>query len=156
MLQASQEINARVFAEFGIAQSVGRSVNQGGGAAPIFVGSICQKKLRRILGFDRSVEETACFSCIRVGLRQIREGKKVSGKENAGERLSVPRGLRKPMVETAAARARDVSNDAVHHLAALLVGVKVLVKKVPQKTAALRNANSVDALYGRGGLRLIL
>ncbi len=97
----------------------------------------------------------ASFAGIRIGFRKIGEGKQICRKENAGERLSVARRLRKTMIEAASARAGDVSDDAVHHLAALLVGVEILVEKMTEKPPALRNTDSVDALYRRRGLRIV-
>src|SRR5580704_15141210 len=59
------------------------------------------------------------------------------------------------MIETATACSADMGDHAVHHHMALLVGVEVLVKKMPQKTPALRNADRVNALHGSGCLRII-
>src|ERR1700688_686688 len=50
------------------------------------------------------------------------------------------------MIEAAPASTRDVSNDAVHHLTALLVGIEVLVEKMAKKAAALRDSDSVNAM----------
>src|ERR1700722_4114783 len=59
------------------------------------------------------------------------------------------------MVEAAPARAGDVSDDAVHHLTALLVGVEVLVEKMAEKAPTLRNSDGIDTMNGRGGLRIV-
>src|ERR1700683_3373546 len=100
-------------------------MNQRCGAAPILVGRICQKKSRRTLGFDRSVKETSGVAALGIGFRKVSEGKQICRKENAGERLSVTRRLGKTMIEAASSSAGDVSDDAVHHLAALFVGVEI-------------------------------
>jgi len=90
-----------------------------------------------------------------IGFRKIGERKKIGRKEEAGERLSVARRLRETMIETASACAGNVSDDAVHHLTALLVGVEILIEKMTEKAPALGNADSVDALNGRCGLRIV-
>src|SRR3954471_24081792 len=59
------------------------------------------------------------------------------------------------MVEASASRSRHVRDYAIHHLPALLIGVEVLIDKVPQKAPALRDSYGVSALYRRCCLRII-
>ena len=60
------------------------------------------------------------------------------------------------MIETPPARARHMCNYAVNHLTPLLVGVEVLVKKMPQESAALRNSHRIRAPHRRRSLRIVL
>src|SRR5271170_1413311 len=101
MLQASEKIDADIFADLRVVQTVRRDVNQRGGAAPVLVGRICQKKFRCICGFYRSVKETSGVAALGIGFRKVSEGKQICWKENAGERLSVARRLSKTMIEAA-------------------------------------------------------
>jgi len=59
------------------------------------------------------------------------------------------------MIEAAAACPGDMRDDSVHHLAALFVGVEVLVEKMAEKAPTLRNAYRVNALHRCGGLRIV-
>ena len=59
------------------------------------------------------------------------------------------------MVKASASRAGYVSDHAIHHLPAFLVGVEILVDEVPQKASALRNPHRISAFYRRRRLRIV-
>ena len=59
------------------------------------------------------------------------------------------------MIEASASRPGYVRDHAIHHLTALLVGVEVLVKKVPQKASALRNSDGINTFHRRRRLRIV-
>src|SRR5438105_9254284 len=59
------------------------------------------------------------------------------------------------MVEAASSRTGNMCDLAVHHLAALFVGVEILVNEVPQKASALRNSYGIHAFHRRSGLGII-
>src|SRR5579859_1138304 len=59
------------------------------------------------------------------------------------------------MVKASSSRACHVSDHAVHHLTTLLIGIEVLVDKVPQKAPALRNSNGIRSLHRRSGLLIV-
>src|SRR3984957_17265724 len=105
-------------------------MDQGRGAAPVFVRRVGEKYLRRSMRFARSIEQTGGLVPLRIGFRKVAEREQICRKEEAGERLGVPRRLRKAMIEAAPASTSDVSDDSVHHLAALLVCIEVLVEKM--------------------------
>src|SRR5262245_61299719 len=60
------------------------------------------------------------------------------------------------MVEAAAPRPRDVGDHPIQNLAALFVGIEVLINEVPQKPPALRDPDSIGALNRRNRLRIVL
>src|SRR5260370_6849400 len=59
------------------------------------------------------------------------------------------------MVKTAAAGAGHVSDHTIHHLAALLVGVEVLIKEVAQEAPALRYPYSVNSAHRSHSLGIV-
>src|SRR5438270_1517146 len=59
------------------------------------------------------------------------------------------------MVEASTSRAGYVGDHAIHHLPALLVGIEVLVNKMPKKASALRDCYRINALYRRCCLRIV-
>src|SRR5580700_3061630 len=59
------------------------------------------------------------------------------------------------MIEAAPASTSDVSDDSVHHLAALLVSIEVLVEKMAKKAAALGDSDGVNAMSLGGGFRIV-
>ena len=67
-----------------------------------------------------------------------------------------PGGLREPIVETAAAGARDVRENTVQRGFALFVGIESFIEEVAQKTAVLRNPLAVDAGRGDDRIRAVL
>src|SRR6185437_14576366 len=86
---------------------------------------------------------------------QVREREEIGGKEQAGHRLRVARWLSKTMIEASATRASYVRDHAIHHLPALLIGIEVLIKKMPQKAPTLRNSYGVHAFHRRRSLRIM-
>src|ERR1700722_4546764 len=130
-------------------------MDQGRGAAPVFVRRVGEKYLRRSMRFARSIEQTGGLAALRIGFRKVAEREQICRKEDAGERLGVPRRLRKAMIEAAPASTSDVSDDSVHHLAALLVCIEVLVEKMAKKAAALRDSDGVNAMSFGGGFRIV-
>src|ERR1700676_445583 len=155
MLQASEHVDTNIFGDLCIVRTVWRNVNQRRGAAPIFVRGVGEEYFRRGVRSVSSVEQTSGLAGLRIGLGKIGERKKIGGKEDAGERLSVARRLRETMIETLSAGTRHGGGDSVLHLPALLVGVEILVEKMAEKAPTLRNSDSVDALYGCRGLRIV-
>src|SRR5580704_7734933 len=130
-------------------------MDQGRGAAPILVRGIGEKYFRRSMRFVGSIEQTGGLAALGIGFRKIRKREQICRKEDAGEWLGVARRLCKTMIEAAPARTSNVSDDAVHYLAALLVGIEVLVEKMAKKAAALRNSDSVNAMSFGGGFRIV-
>src|SRR5258708_7410163 len=115
-------------------------MNQRCCASPVFIRCVRVKNLRCGFGFCCSVQQPRCFSCLRIGLWNIREREQVRRIENTRHWLRVARRLRKTMVEASASRSGYVSDYAVHHLPALLVSVEDLVNKMAKKAPALRNS----------------
>ncbi len=70
--------------------------------------------------------------------------------------MCVPRGLREPIVETAAAGARDVRENAVQRGFALFVGIEPFIEEIAQETPVLRNPLAVDAGRGDDRIRAVL
>ncbi len=148
MLQSGKKIDARIFARRRVFQSIGGSVNQRSRTSPILVRSIGKESLRRRMRPARRVQKASRFPRLWVGLGKVGVRKQVG-------RKAVARRLGKAMVEAAPAGAGHMRNHAIHHLASLLVGVEVLVKKMAQESAALRYSYRIHPAYWCRGLGII-
>src|SRR4029077_7790089 len=122
------------------------------GTAPVFVGSIRKENLWRRVRPARSIEKACDFTGLRVGFGEVGVGKQIRREEEAGQGLRVTRGLRETMIETDAAGTSHVRDDTVHDLAALLVGVEVLVEEMAEEAATLRNSYRIDTADRSRGL----
>src|SRR5437867_11009537 len=60
--------------------------------------------------------------------------------------MAIARGLRKAMIEAAAAATRYMRHHAVENLASLLVLIEAVVQEGAQEAPALRHAESIGAL----------
>src|SRR5258707_15826731 len=110
-------------------------MNEGSCASPVFIRRVGVKNLRCGMRFDGCVHQACALIGFWIEFRQVGEGEQVSGKEQARHGLGIARWLRKAMIEAATAGAGYVRDHAVHHLAALLVGIEVLIEEVAQETS---------------------
>src|SRR6202521_1035099 len=156
MLQSGEKIDARIFISRRVFQSVGGGMNQRSGTAPVFIGSIAEENLWRGVRLACSIQKACGFTGLRVSFGEVSVGEHIRREEEAGHGLRVTRGLRESMIETAPARAGHMRNHAVYHLSPLLVGVEVLIEKMAEEAATLRNSYRIDAADRSRGLGIVL
>src|ERR1700730_16447940 len=108
-------------------------MNQRRRASPILIRGVRVENFWNGARFVGRIQQTRCFTCLWIGLRDIREREQIRGIENTRHRLSISRRLRKTMVKASSSRSGHVRDYTIHHLPALFVGVEILVKKMAKK-----------------------
>src|SRR5262245_44481885 len=137
MLQAGEVVDADAVGYRHIAFSVGASVNERGGAAPILVGSVGEENFGHDVFFCGEIEQSAGFLGHGIFLGQIGERESVGWEVDGRGGLRVARGLSEAVVEAAAAGASHMSQHAVERPAAFLVRVEALIEKGAKETPVL-------------------
>src|SRR6185437_7340874 len=93
------------------------------------------------------VQQTCFLAGIRIFFGHVGKREEVRREEETRHGLRVVRRLSKAMIEAASPSARHMGYDAIQHLPALLVGVEILIDKMPEKAPTLGNSNGIGALY---------
>ena len=136
----------RVFA------GVDRGVDERCRPPPVLVGRVRIEDLRVVLGLLEG-EDAVVRPGLEVGLRKVGKREDVSRVEEVDEGVGVARRLGEAMVEAAAAASRDVSDDAIEHLAAGLVLVEAVEQERPEESSALRDPERQGVIDGALGNR---
>ncbi len=152
VLGSGEEIDAGVGGERGVGGAVGSDVDEGGGAAPVFIRAVGVEDFGDDGGGGGAVEQAGAGAGDGVGFGEIGEGEDVDGVEEIEEGACVAGGLGEAVVEVAAAGAGDVGPEAVEDDAAALVGVEAFIEEVAEEAAALADAVADGAMEGGGGI----
>src|ERR1700751_1920482 len=119
-------------------------MDQRRGAAPLFVRRVGEKNLGHDLVGCGAVEQPSRLSSDWISLRLIGARKDFGREENRRRRLCVTRWVGEAVVEAAAARSRNMGEDAVERDSSIFVGVEALIKEVAQKAPVLRDTFAID------------
>src|SRR5262245_53697531 len=106
--------------------------------AVILIGRVGVEDLGNHIVLLRADEDTSFPAGHRIGLLQIREREDIGRIVKVEKRTRIARRLRELMIEIAAPSSRNVCPNPVKDSAPLLIAIKSLIEKCPQKTAALR------------------
>src|SRR6266850_3567319 len=103
-------------------------MNERRGAAPVFVLRVRVEHLRQELRRAGVRQQAVGHSRFGIALGEIGERKDVRRIKEVEIRMAISRWLGEPMIEAAAAGARDVCNHAVEDLALTLVAVESVIQ----------------------------
>ncbi len=142
VLSGRQEVDPHVVHERRVARAVDRRVDERRGAPPVLVLRVRVEHLRQQLRRSRVRQQSIGGARFRIFLDRVRKWKDVGRVEEVQIRMAIPRRLREPVIEAAAAGPRDMGDHTVEHLAIALVSIEPVVQVRAQEAAALRNAES--------------